>query len=210
MMEGSDHLVLKKSTIWHRIFDRGSTMKSEMLNTQEAARTLGMSIDNLRELCRKHVGPRCRKGQGKKGHYKFRRRDLFAWHNDWYQSNRPPVAQSEEKVGGIEDERSQTLSLRMQDDTGYGYQVEFEGEWIINLDEEMRASEPESDLGTCYAAAKTKGERYALYSWHINDMYPPEFDYYEEIDEMVEDIPSSIIDAIKIRTMDNHIVKLDL
>ena len=186
--------------------------KSEILNAQEAADVLGMHVDTLRRLCREDVGPRCRKGQGKKGHYKFLRRDLLAWHHEQYQSSRPPVAQPEEKVkvGVPADERSQTLSLWMQDDAGYGYHVEFEGEWIINPDEEMRASEPESDLGICFAAAKTKGGRYALYTWHINDMHPPEFDYYEEIDEMVGDIPWSIIDALKIRTEDNYIVKLDI
>lgn len=186
--------------------------KSEMLNTQEAARKLGISVDNLRRMCREGVGPRFWKGQGKKGHYKFRVRDINAWLNKMCQSSRLPAAQPVEKVRVevLEDEKSQSLSLWMRDDAGFSYKVEFEGEWIINLYDRMRASEPESDPGTCFAAVKTKGERYALYTWHINDMHPPEFDYYEEIDDMVGDIPWSIIDAIKIRTMDNHIVTLDL
>ena len=41
----------------------------------------------------------------------------------------------------------------MLDSAGYGYHIEFEGKWIINPDEEMRAREPESNLKICFAAA---------------------------------------------------------
>ncbi|MFC1629009.1 helix-turn-helix domain-containing protein [Gemmatimonadota bacterium] len=186
--------------------------KSEMLNTKEAARKLGISADRLRHWCRDGVGPTFWKGEGESGHYRFPSRGINAWLNEKYQSSRLPAAQPDKKVEvGVSDgPRRQTLCLRMQDDAGNGYNVEFEGEWIINLDEEMRASEPDSDLGICFAAAISKGKRVALYTWHMNDLYSPQFDWYEDIDEMEEEIPRSIIDAIKIRTTDNHIVKLDL
>ncbi len=186
--------------------------KSEILNAQAAADVLGMHVDTLRRLCREGVGPDHRKGQGPKGHYMFFERDLVVWHQDQYQSSRPPIAQPETNVGveASEDKKHQTLSVWMLDSAGYGYHIEFEGKWIINPDEEMRASEPESNLKICFAAAKTKGGRYGLYTFNINYSAPPKFEHYEEIDEMVGDAPRSIIEAIKLRTEDNYIVKLDI
>ena len=186
--------------------------KSEILNAQAAADVLGMHVDTLRRLCREGVGPDYRKGQGSKGRYMFLLHDVLAWHRKQYQSSSPPVAQPEAKVE-VEtsaDESSQTLSVWMLDNAGFAYHIEFEGKWIIDPDEEMRASEPESNLQFCFAAAKTKGGRYALYTWKKDFSYPPTFEHYEEIDEISGDIPRSIIEAIRLRTEENYIVRLDI
>jgi Post-segregation antitoxin CcdA len=71
----------------------------------------------------------------------------------------------------------------------------FTGYWVVEPSDDQRSSEPEADAGMCYGVARTAKGRVAVYTYHVNDMWPAALSVYDDIDDAVADgLPPDIAD----------------
>jgi len=71
----------------------------------------------------------------------------------------------------------------------------FNGYWVVEPSDDKRSGEEGADAGMCYGVARTAKGRVAVYTYHVNDMWPADLSVYDDIDDAVADgLPSDIVD----------------
>ena len=71
----------------------------------------------------------------------------------------------------------------------------FKGYWVVEPSDDKRSGEPEADNGACFGVARTAKGRVAVYTYHVNDMFPAALGVYDDINDAVADgVPQDIAD----------------
>jgi hypothetical protein len=71
----------------------------------------------------------------------------------------------------------------------------FKGYWVIEPTDDKRSGDEGADAGACYGVARTARGRVAVYTYHVNDLWPADLSVYDDIDDAVAaGLPSDIVD----------------
>jgi hypothetical protein len=86
-----------------------------------------------------------------------------------------------------------TLSVETGEERGRT--EKFMGYWVVEPSDDKRSGDEGADAGACYGVARTARGRVAVYTYHVNDLWPADLSVYDDIDDAVAaGLPSDILD----------------
>lgn len=94
---------------------------------------------------------------------------------------------------------------------GEEYGAEFVGRWLLPPGDETRTAEPGNDAGVYYGVALTQRGKIAVYSGHVNGLYPYGLNTYDSFEEAEADsVPTDILAAAAAAMGADYVQKLDI
>lgn len=106
-------------------------------------------------------------------------------------------------------DRAGQVTVDMRDDMR-AWTEAFAGRWLIEPGDDNRGTE---DAGACYGIALTAKGRIAVYSYHVNDRWPPHLGVYDNLDQAEAEtsgLPKELLAAAASEMGEQRIVWRDI
>lgn len=89
--------------------------------------------------------------------------------------------------------------------------AQFVGRWLVSPVDEIRTLEEGSDLGVYYGVALTQRGKIAVYTGHVNELYPYRLYTYDSLEEAEENgVPTDVLAAAAAAMGADYVQKLDI
>jgi len=109
------------------------------------------------------------------------------------------------KVGRAVEE----ITVEVGDKDDRRWNTSFVGRWLVDPDDDNRFGH---DAGACYGVAQTRKNKIAVYKYHVNDLWSPSLDVYDDLEEAARENgwADEIIALLAAELGEKYTVRLDI